>query len=177
MTVVPQSSSAPQGRGSSLYDVLELILDRGLVIDVFVRVSLVGIEILKIDARIVVASVDTYLRFAEACNRLDLESGSKAPAQLTDIVGDTVESGAKGKSKGALSGAVEAVTDALPGGSRSSSDDDEDDGEDKVEDEGAEEDAQDRADEEEPEPEPAERPRRAARKPARRGRTTSRQRE
>jgi hypothetical protein len=60
-------------RAGTLYDVLELILDRGMVIDVFARVSLVGIEILKIDARIVVASVDTYLRFAEACNRLDLE--------------------------------------------------------------------------------------------------------
>ncbi|MET7933822.1 gas vesicle protein GvpJ [Streptomyces sp. NPDC005322] len=60
-------------RAGTLYDVLELILDRGMVIDVFIRVSLVGIEILKIDARIVVASVDTYLRFAEACNRLDLE--------------------------------------------------------------------------------------------------------
>jgi gas vesicle structural protein len=60
-------------RAGTLYDVLELILDRGMVIDVFIRVSLVGIEILKIDARIVVASVDTYLRFAEACNRVDLE--------------------------------------------------------------------------------------------------------
>lgn len=60
-------------RAGTLYDVLELILDRGMVIDIFVRVSLVGIEILKIDARIVVASVDTYLRFAEVCNRLDLE--------------------------------------------------------------------------------------------------------
>ncbi|MER7185240.1 gas vesicle structural protein GvpA [Streptomyces hyaluromycini] len=117
MTVVPQSGgSVARGGGTgSLYDVLELILDRGLVIDVFVRVSLVGIEILKIDARIVVASVDTYLRFAEACNRLDLESGRKAPAQLTDIVGKTMESGAKGKSKGALSGAAEAVTDSLKG--------------------------------------------------------------
>ncbi|MFJ8022295.1 gas vesicle structural protein GvpA [Streptomyces sp. NPDC096311] len=118
MTVVPQSGGVVArggGGGTSLYDVLELILDRGLVIDVFVRVSLVGIEILKIDARIVVASVDTYLRFAEACNRLDLETGRKAPAQLTDIVGETVESGAKGKSKGALSGAAEAVTDSLKG--------------------------------------------------------------
>ncbi|MEU0844231.1 gas vesicle protein GvpJ [Streptomyces sp. NPDC005962] len=60
-------------RAGTLYDVMELILDRGMVIDVFIRVSLVGIEILKIDARIVVASVDTYLRFAEACNRVDLE--------------------------------------------------------------------------------------------------------
>ncbi|WP_316778713.1 gas vesicle structural protein GvpA [Streptomyces sasae] len=118
MTVVPQSGGGVArggGSSSSLYDVLELILDRGLVIDVFIRVSLVGIEILKIDIRIVVASVDTYLRFAEACNRLDLESGRKAPAQLTDIVGDTMESGAKGKSKGALSGAAEAVTDSLKG--------------------------------------------------------------
>jgi len=119
MTVVPQNGGnlAQGGGGGSgnLYDVLELILDRGLVIDVFVRVSLVGIEILKIDARIVVASVDTYLRFAEACNRLDLESGRKAPTQLTDIVGDSVESGAKGKSKGALTGAVDAVADTVKG--------------------------------------------------------------
>lgn len=63
-------------RAGTLYDVLELILDRGMVIDIFVRVSLVGIEILKIDARIVIASVDTYLRFAEACNRIDLEHDS-----------------------------------------------------------------------------------------------------
>lgn len=71
-------------RAGTLYDVLELILDRGMVIDVFIRVSLVGIEIIKIDARIVVASVDTYLRFAEACNRLDLErdSGSTTVPEL-----------------------------------------------------------------------------------------------
>ncbi|MEE1752907.1 gas vesicle structural protein GvpA [Streptomyces sp. SP18CS02] len=116
MTMVPQSGSNVSRGGSgssSLYDVLELILDRGLVIDVFVRVSLVGIEILKIDARIVVASVDTYLRFAEACNRLDLEAGRKAPAQLPEVVGTMMEGGARGKSKGALSGAVDAVTESL----------------------------------------------------------------
>ncbi|MGW2686739.1 gas vesicle structural protein GvpA [Streptomyces sp. NPDC001414] len=116
MTVVPQGAGGvSRGSTGSLYDVLELILDRGLVIDVFVRVSLVGIEILKIDARIVVASVDTYLRFAEACNRLDLESGSKQPTQLTDLVGEITEGGAAGKSKGALTGAVEAVKDTLTG--------------------------------------------------------------
>ncbi|MFF8501539.1 gas vesicle structural protein GvpA [Streptomyces anulatus] len=116
MTLVQQSNATSGGSGSgNLYDVLELILDRGLVIDAFVRVSLVGIEILKIDVRVVVASVDTYLRFAEACNRLDLESGRKAPSQLTDLVGDMTENGAKGKSKGALSGAVEAVTESLQG--------------------------------------------------------------
>ncbi|MDX2560876.1 gas vesicle structural protein GvpA [Streptomyces sp. TX20-6-3] len=152
MTMVPQSGSAVSrgGGGStgSLYDVLELILDRGLVIDVFVRVSLVGIEILKIDARIVVASVDTYLRFAEACNRLDLEAGRKAPAQLPEVVGGMVEGGARGKSKGALTGAVEAVTDSLTG--KSGRDDEE-------------------PEEEEAEEEPAPRRRRpAARRPARR---------
>jgi hypothetical protein len=57
---------------SSLADVLDLILDKGLVIDAYVRVSVIGIEVLTVDARVVVASVDTYLRFAEAVNRLDL---------------------------------------------------------------------------------------------------------
>jgi hypothetical protein len=67
--------------GGALTEVLELILDRGVVIDVYVRVSLVGIEVLTIDARIVVASVDTYLRYAEAVGRLNLDSGRKLGAQ------------------------------------------------------------------------------------------------
>ncbi|MFJ4716684.1 gas vesicle structural protein GvpA [Streptomyces sp. NPDC088785] len=113
MTVVPTQQAGGGGGTSGLYDVLELVLDRGLVIDAFVRVSLVGIEILKIDVRVVVASVDTYLRFAEACNRLDLETGSKKPSGLTDLMGDTAESGARGKSKGALSGAAQTVSDAF----------------------------------------------------------------
>jgi gas vesicle structural protein len=118
MTVVPQGGGAVASGGggtANLYDILDLILDRGLVIDVFVRVSLVGIEILKIDARVVVASVDTYLRFAEACNRLDLEEGRKAPSQLTDLVGEVTEGGSQGKAKGALSGAAEVLGDALKG--------------------------------------------------------------
>src|SRR6266576_1267820 len=57
---------------SSLADVVDLILDKGLVIDAYVRVAVIGIELITIDARIVIASVDTYLRFAEAVNRLDL---------------------------------------------------------------------------------------------------------
>ncbi|MGW3404015.1 gas vesicle protein GvpJ [Streptomyces zhihengii] len=152
MTVVPQgNSSVSRGGSGSLYDVLELILDRGLVIDIFIRVSLVGIEILKIDIRIVVASVDTYLRFAEAVNRLDLEAGSRQPAQLTDIVGDTLESGAKGKSKGALSGAVEAVTDSVKSVTGR--------------DEGADDDSEEDEEPREPrEKEPAERRRRPARR-------------
>jgi gas vesicle structural protein len=73
------SGYVARSSSSGLYDVLELILDKGLVIDVFVRVSLVGIEILTIDARIVIASVDTYLRFAEAVNRLDLMASESQP--------------------------------------------------------------------------------------------------
>ncbi|MFE4254814.1 gas vesicle structural protein GvpA [Streptomyces sp. NPDC056910] len=113
MTVVPAQQSGGGGGSSGLYDVIELVLDRGLVIDAFVRVSLVGIEILKIDVRVVVASVDTYLRFAEACNRLDLEAGPKRDPGLPDLVGEMTESGARGKSKGALSGAAETISDAF----------------------------------------------------------------
>ncbi|MFH8419352.1 gas vesicle structural protein GvpA [Streptomyces collinus] len=111
MTVATQQGGG--GGSSGLYDVLELVLDRGLVIDAFVRVSLVGIEILKIDVRVVVASVDTYLRFAEACNRLDLEAGPRKPAGLTELAGKLTESGAGGKAKGALSGAAETISDAF----------------------------------------------------------------
>jgi len=93
---------------SGLADVVEVILDKGIVIDAYVRVSLVGIELLTIDARIVIASVDTYLRFAEATNRLDLyEKGGK---DLTEAVGDLQESGAGRKVGGAIKGAKKAIT-------------------------------------------------------------------
>jgi gas vesicle structural protein len=104
------------GGSSSLADVVDLILDKGLVIDVFVRVSLVGIEILTIDARIVVASVDTYLRFAEATNRLDLYA--KGGKDLPELVQGVTEGGAKGKTSGMLDAAVEKVGDALESGRR-----------------------------------------------------------
>ena len=76
-----------------LADVIDLILDKGLIIDVYVRVSLMGIELITIDARIVVASVDTYLRFAEATNRLELEpqQGRGLPELVTDLGGEVVE--------------------------------------------------------------------------------------
>jgi hypothetical protein len=57
---------------SGLVDVVDLILDKGLVVDAYVRVAVIGIELVTIDARIVIASIDSYLRFAEAVNRLDL---------------------------------------------------------------------------------------------------------
>jgi gas vesicle structural protein len=91
---------------SGLADVLDVILDKGLVIDAYVRVSVIGIEVLTIDARIVIASVDTYLRFAEAVNRLDLTQTETAGIQeLRDGGG-----GDKEKTKGALEGAKEKLT-------------------------------------------------------------------
>src|SRR5919199_2282790 len=84
---------------SGLAEVLDLILDKGIVIDAYVRISLVGIEVLTIDARIVIASVDTYLRFAEAVNRLDLAAQTKG---LPEMIGDMQESGAKRKTRGML---------------------------------------------------------------------------
>jgi gas vesicle structural protein len=92
---------------SGLAEVLDLILDKGLVVDLYVRVSLVGIELLTIDARIVVASVDTYLRFAEAVNRLDLSQTNDSQT-LPEVIQDLQEGGAKGKSKGVLEGAKDA---------------------------------------------------------------------
>lgn len=96
---------------SSLADVVDLILDKGLVIDAYVRVSLVGIEILTVDARIVVASVDTYLRFAEATNRLDLYAhGGKDLPELTQ---EMSRGGARGKTSGMLDAAKDKVEEAV----------------------------------------------------------------
>jgi hypothetical protein len=52
--------------GTSLIDVLDRVLDKGIVIDAWVRISLVGIDLITIEARVVVASIDTYLKYAEA---------------------------------------------------------------------------------------------------------------
>jgi uncharacterized membrane protein YgcG len=101
------SGYVARSSSSGLYDVLELILDKGLVIDVFVRVSLIGIEILTIDARIVIASVDTYLRFAEAVNRLDLMQTETQG--LPELMEGITEGGASSKTKGVLQGAREAL--------------------------------------------------------------------
>jgi hypothetical protein len=95
---------------SSLYDVIDLILDKGLVIDAYVRVSLVGIEILTIDLRIVIASVDTYLRFAEAVDRLVLEDKSKT---LPEFAQDMTRGVASGKSGGAIEGVKESVGESV----------------------------------------------------------------
>jgi hypothetical protein len=89
--------------GGSLAEVIDIILDKGLVIDAYVRVSLIGIEILTIDARIVIASVDTYLRFAEAVNRLDLQQADDSQG-LPELMESVTSGGAKSKTEGAIEG-------------------------------------------------------------------------
>src|SRR2546421_7134808 len=117
------SGTAYVQRSSSggLYEVIDVILDKGLVVDVFLRVSLVGIELLTVDARIVIASVDTYLRFAEAVNRLDL--GQSSEEGIPELVQDMTEDGAQSKTKGVLEGAKESLF--------GSSDEDEEEDDDK----------------------------------------------
>jgi hypothetical protein len=107
-------------RPSGLADVIDIILDKGLVVDAYVRVSLVGIELLTIDARIVIASVDTYLRFAEAVNRLDIADDGQSEG-LPQLMESMTSGGAKSKTEGALEG----VKDKLLG--KGDDDDDDDD--------------------------------------------------
>jgi hypothetical protein len=137
MTVATQSQSRGGGylerpSPSSLADVVETILDKGLVIDAYVRVSLVGIELLTIDARIVIASVDTYLRFAEATNRLDLNETGNSQG-LPELLEGMTEKGAKGKTSGAIEGAkdkFEQLFGSDSGDDKSGNDDDEGSGDD-----------------------------------------------
>ena len=108
---------AAVSRSSGLADVVELVLDKGLVIDAFIRVSLIGIEILTVDVRVVVASVDTYLRFAEATNRLDLYSQEKRGTNLPEVLNTVTERGvqsiARNKTKTFVDSALEKVENAL----------------------------------------------------------------
>jgi len=130
MTIAPMQSTnryIERPAPSSLADVINTILDKGLVIDAYVRVSLVGIELLTIDARIVIASVDTYLRFAEAVNRLDLTETQTHG--LPELLEGLQEGGAKGKT----GGAIEGIKEKLFGGD----DDDDDDDDDAEENRGA----------------------------------------
>jgi gas vesicle structural protein len=106
-------------RPSGLADVVDVILDKGLVIDAYVRVALIGIEILTIDARIVVASVDTYLRFAEAVNRLDIAHDDTSEG-LPDLMSSITSGGAESKTKGA----IEGIKDKLMGDGDSDGDGD-----------------------------------------------------
>lgn len=115
MTSVQSTGTSALDRPSAtgLADVIDTILDKGLVIDAYVRVSLVGIEVLTIDARIVVASVDTYLRFAEAVNRLDISHEKEG---LPGLVSGMQQSGARSKTKGALDAAGDKLREVTSGG-------------------------------------------------------------
>jgi gas vesicle structural protein len=96
---------------SGLADVLNVILDKGLVVDVYLRVAVVGIELLTVDARVVIASVDTYLRFAEAVNRLDIIAASPEqtlPELMEDLRGE-------GSGRRVTRGAIEGAKDTLRG--------------------------------------------------------------
>jgi len=102
---------------SGLADVLDLILDKGLVIDVYLRVAVIGIELITIDARVVIASIDTYLRFAEAVQRLDLTQTEVAglPELREDLTEDVVEhklEGAGEKATGSLAKAAKGAAAA-----------------------------------------------------------------
>ena len=101
---------------SGLADVVDLILDKGLVIDAYVRIAVIGIELITIDARIVIASVDTYLRFAEQVNRLDLTQTEAAGlAELRGDNGGGNGGGGDGKAKGMMEGAKDKASDAKKG--------------------------------------------------------------
>jgi gas vesicle structural protein len=99
---------------SGLADVVDLILDKGLVIDAYVRIAVIGIELVTIDARIVIASVDTYLRFAEAVNRLDLTQTEVAGLKELRDGGN----GGGGDDGGKEKGMLEGVKDAFTGGDK-----------------------------------------------------------
>lgn len=105
------SRPAPSG----LADVIEIVLGKGIVIDAYLRVSLLGIELLTVDARVVVASVDTYLRFAESTNRLDLEA--QGPPSLVDLAieggGRAIESIAANVVEDKVEGVVDSVQETV----------------------------------------------------------------
>jgi gas vesicle structural protein len=84
----PVGSVSRRPASGTLAEVIDIILDKGLVLDAYVRVSLIGIELLTIEARVVIASVDTYLHFAEATNRLDLAGqAAERDMSLGDLIG------------------------------------------------------------------------------------------
>src|SRR3954468_609181 len=107
---------------SGLADVLNVLLDKGLVIDLYLRVSLVGIELLTVDARIVVASVDTYLRFAEAVGRMNIADDDKQG--LPELMESMTSGAAKSKTSGALDAAKDKVGEIFSSDDDDGGDDD-----------------------------------------------------
>ena len=87
--------------GSSLIDVLDRVLDKGIVIDAWVRISLVGIDLITVEARVVVASIDTYLKYADAVgltglvSRPQLAAGEEAETVVVEAPVRTVRTPAR----------------------------------------------------------------------------------
>jgi gas vesicle structural protein len=75
--------------GSSLIDVLDRVLDKGIVIDAWVRISLVGIDLITVEARVVVASIDTYLKYADAVGLVGLVSRPQLSTAVPEIEMET----------------------------------------------------------------------------------------
>jgi hypothetical protein len=95
-----------QAGGTSLIDVLDRVLDKGIVIDAWVRVSLVGIDLITVEARVVVASIDTYLKYSEAVG------GAKAAARPKKRNEPSGSSGGSGAPS--FAGSAEIRPRALP---------------------------------------------------------------
>jgi hypothetical protein len=111
--MTPQSGYLERPAPSSLVDVVEVILEKGIVIDAYARVSLVGIELLTIDARIAIASVDTYLRFAEATNRLELAERQTTVVDLLEgVAGKMAEKVAKKVVEEKVRGVIDTASQA-----------------------------------------------------------------
>jgi gas vesicle structural protein len=78
--------------GTSLIDVLDRILDKGIIIDAWVRISLVGIDLVTVEARVVVASIDTYLRYADALGLMSGQRAGSLGAGATSVESTTARS-------------------------------------------------------------------------------------
>ena len=120
--------------GTSLVDVLDRILDKGLVIDAWVRISVVGLELITIEARVVIASVDTYLRYAQAIGLTPIASrppmeqgqgrggngqGGAGQGLLSGVTGALQgggQGGQSGSQGGGLAGQLQGVLDSVQGG-------------------------------------------------------------
>jgi len=86
--------------GSSLIDVLDRVLDKGIVVDAWVRISLVGIDLITVEARVVVASIDTYLKYADAIGMTSSMSRSALPASNAEPIDEPRRKAAGHESEG-----------------------------------------------------------------------------
>jgi DNA-binding IclR family transcriptional regulator len=100
------------GGSASLAELLNVILDKGIVIDAWVRLSVIGIEILTLEARVVVASVETYLRYAEAIG-LTMLAAAPAGQRAGQENGSAQQNGHKRLSEDELSGYLEDHPEGL----------------------------------------------------------------